>query len=101
MASTGPVDPQLNGVAASSRSESPPASVNSSTKRKRDASDDGTPDPARNPREALKPLVNGVHKVRDGKPLIRDLFDALQTYAPLPSLATAPLHVLPDCLIKT
>lgn len=81
MASTGPVDPQLNGVASASRPESP-ASVNSSTKRKRDASDDGTPDPDRNPRGALKPLVNGVHKRRDEKPSIRDLFDALQTYAP-------------------
>ncbi|KAK1831284.1 hypothetical protein QBC39DRAFT_96980 [Podospora conica] len=93
MASTGPVDPQLNGVASMSRPESP-ASVNSSTKRKRDASDDGIPDPDRNPRGALKPLVNGVHKPRDEKPLIRDLFDALKTIEP-PSTALLK-RPLPD-----
>lgn len=102
MASTGPVDPQLNGVASASRPESP-ASVNSSTKRKRDASDDGSPDPDRNPRGALKPLVNGVHKRRDEKPLIRDLFDALQTYAPhlpLQHHQAVLADGLPACPIK-
>jgi hypothetical protein len=81
MASPGLATVQVNGVAALSRPDSP-ASINSSTKRKRDASDDGGPDPELNGRDTPKPVVNGVHKSRDEKPLIRDFFDVLQRYAP-------------------
>jgi hypothetical protein len=91
MASPGLATVQVNGVAALSRPDSP-ASINSSTKRKRDASDDGGPDPELNGRDTPKPVVNGVHKSRDEKPLIRDFFDVLQSLDPVtPSLFKRPL----------
>ncbi|KAK0611528.1 hypothetical protein B0T14DRAFT_571413 [Immersiella caudata] len=91
MASPGLATMQVNGVAALSRPDSP-ASINSSTKRKRDASDDSGPDPDLNGRDPPKPAVNGVHKSRDEKPLIRDFFDVLQSLDPVtPSLFKRPL----------
>ncbi|KAK0649417.1 hypothetical protein B0T16DRAFT_456836 [Cercophora newfieldiana] len=91
MASPAPAAVQVNGVAALSRPDSP-ASINSSTKRKRDASDDGGPDTDLNSRDGPKPAINGVHKFRDEKPLIRDFFDVLQSLDPAaPSLFKRPL----------
>ncbi|KAK3319907.1 hypothetical protein B0T19DRAFT_451336 [Cercophora scortea] len=67
----------VNGVAALSRPDSP-SSVNSSTKRKRDASDDGD-EPEVNGSDREKPTINGVHASQDRKSLIRDFFDVLQS----------------------
>jgi hypothetical protein len=89
MASPGLATVQVNGVAALSRPDSP-ASINSSTKRKRNASDDGDPDPDHNGLDGPKPAANGVHKSRDEKPLIRDFFDVLQRYAPFLSPPLLP-----------
>jgi hypothetical protein len=69
----------VNGDAALSRPDSP-ASINSSTKRKRESSDDDHPD--LNGRDPPKLPVNGVHTSQDAKSLIRDLYHVLQRYAP-------------------
>lgn len=69
---------QVNGLPEESRPASPP-SVNSSVKRKRDDSDDGSakPDAA----EYTKPTINGDATARDQKALIRDYFEVLQRYS--------------------
>lgn len=100
MASPGVAAPQANGVAASSRPDSP-ASVNSSTKRKRDASDDGNSDADANGRGKPATVANGIHAHRDEKPLIRDFFDVLQRYALLLwSSSTGHLASLPSLGIR-
>ncbi|KAK4124470.1 hypothetical protein N657DRAFT_680455 [Parathielavia appendiculata] len=69
----------VNGDAALSRPDSP-ASINSSTKRKRESSDDNQSDfNSRNPPQLP---VNGVHTPQDSKSLIRDLYDVLQNHDP-------------------
>ncbi|KAK3365389.1 hypothetical protein B0H63DRAFT_136256, partial [Podospora didyma] len=81
--------PQVNGVAELSRPDSP-SSVNSSTKRKRDASDDGDLD--LNGADPTTPKVNGAHPHRDKKALIRDFFDVLQSLDPTgPVILKRPL----------
>lgn len=69
--------PSVNGVAASSRADSPADSINSSTKRKRDANDDQQDHDDKN----SKPQVNGLQNCHDDQSLIRDFFDVLQRYA--------------------
>ena len=95
MASPAVMAPQTNGVASLSRPDSP-ASINSSTKRKREPSDEI--DPSLNGPEPPKLLVNGVHASQDGKSLVRDFFHVLQRYAPCcPMLSAAVcrcLHLL-------
>lgn len=76
MASPAVAIPLVNG--ANVRSESP-LSINSSTKRKRDASDDG--DAEVKPTPSIKAVVNGKHSPGNHKALIREFFGALQRYA--------------------
>ncbi|KAK4098704.1 hypothetical protein N658DRAFT_431536 [Parathielavia hyrcaniae] len=85
----------VNGDAALSRPDSP-ASTNSSTKRKRESSDDNQSD--LNARNLPKPAANGVHTCLDSKSLIRDLYDVLQSHDPHhPSILKRPLpETLPD-----
>ncbi|KAK5661731.1 hypothetical protein OQA88_9831 [Cercophora sp. LCS_1] len=91
MASPGVAASQANGVAASSRPDSP-ASVNSSTKRKRDASDDGNADTDANGHGKPTPVSNGTRPHRDEKPLIRDFFDVLESLDPVkPGILKRPL----------
>ncbi|KAK3689871.1 hypothetical protein B0T22DRAFT_514609 [Podospora appendiculata] len=80
----------VNGVAVLSRPGSP-SSVNSSTKRKRDASDDGD-EPELNGSGCEKPTINGVHTSQDRKSLIRDFFDVLQSFdTSSPAILKRPL----------
>lgn len=66
----------VNGAVPSPQPESPQSSA-SATKRKRDVSDDGSPDA--NGAEDVKPLVvDAPVFVRDEKRLVRDFFDVLQ-----------------------
>jgi hypothetical protein len=81
MASPAVVAAQINGVAPLSRPDSPASSINSSTKRKRESSDDDN-DPDLNRAGPPKLPVNGVHASQDRKSLVRDFFDVLQRYAP-------------------
>lgn len=78
MASPAVVAPQANGVAALSRPDSP-ASINSSTKRKREPSDDDEPN--LNAPAPPNPPVNGVRASENNKSLVRDFFDVLERYA--------------------
>lgn len=80
MASPAVAAPQLNGVAAALSRPDSPASINSSTKRKRDPSDDGEPGPDAG--DAAKHPVNGLRVSGDNTSLIRDFFDVLERYAP-------------------
>ncbi|KAL2117446.1 hypothetical protein VTJ04DRAFT_7106 [Mycothermus thermophilus] len=70
----------VNGVAAPPSRPASPASVNStSTKRKRDATDDSDtllPDAPSSP----KPLVNGVHPSPDSKSLVADFVRVLESH---------------------
>lgn len=92
MASPGLAAVQVNGVAAQAHTSDSPASINSTSKRKRDASDDGDLDQVRNSSDGPQAGINGVHKARDEKPLIRDFFDVLQSLDPAqPSLLKRPL----------
>ena len=93
--------PQVNGLAEDSRPASP-QSVNSSVKRKRDASDDdadghASPADARSPDES-KPALNGTAAaaVRDEETLIRDFLDVLKRCAAYPPFLsmTIPLFLL-------
>ncbi|KAK3305800.1 uncharacterized protein B0T15DRAFT_210345 [Chaetomium strumarium] len=95
MASPAVLAPQANGVASLSRPDSP-ASINSSTKRKREATDDNEPDLNRN--EQLKRPINGLQTSSDSKSLIRDFFDVLESYdTNNPSVLKRPLpDSLPD-----
>ena len=74
--------PHLNGSAsvpqpADLSRPGSPISINSSTKRKRDVSDDG--DTEMTGGDAPKPTVNGVHPTsRDRKLVIRDFYQVLQ-----------------------
>lgn len=79
MASPAVVAHQVNGLAATSRPDSP-ASINSSTKRKREDSDDG--DIHLNSDKPTNQPVDGLRTSPDGKLLIRDFFDVLARYAP-------------------
>jgi hypothetical protein len=65
---------QVNGVAALSRPDSP-ASINSSTKRKRESTD-------ANAAEQPEQPINGVHASQDRKALVGDFFGVLERYAP-------------------
>ncbi|KAK4203507.1 hypothetical protein QBC40DRAFT_20375 [Triangularia verruculosa] len=77
MASPDVAAPNVNGVAAaSSRADSPADSINSSTKRKRDANDHHRPEDD----TTSKPPVNGLQKCHDDQSLIRDFFDVLQSH---------------------
>jgi hypothetical protein len=76
MASADVIAPQANGVAPLSRPDSP-ASINSSTKRKRESTDDNEPHLNRGPSPPKLP-VNGVHTSQDRKSLVRDFFGVLQ-----------------------
>ncbi|KAK3941358.1 hypothetical protein QBC46DRAFT_104566 [Diplogelasinospora grovesii] len=78
MASPAVAVPQVNGVAALSRPDSPASSINSSTKRKRDSSDDRESEV--NESQGAKPTVNGVHTSPSQKSLVRDFFDVLQSF---------------------
>jgi hypothetical protein len=82
----------VNGVAAPPSRPASPASVNStSTKRKRDATDDGDtllPDAPSSP----KPLVNGVHPFPDSKSLVADFVRVLERYAAAPVFSLTSLH---------
>ncbi|KAK1753103.1 hypothetical protein QBC47DRAFT_404465 [Echria macrotheca] len=91
MASPDVVAAHANGVAALSRSESPAASVNSSTKRKRDSSDDGDAMDVDEREGPNKRVANGLRKRLDEKPLIRDFFDALQSLDPISGILKRPL----------
>ncbi|KAK4218362.1 hypothetical protein QBC37DRAFT_333505 [Rhypophila decipiens] len=75
MASPAVASPHVNGVATLSRPDSP-ASINSSTKRKRDSDDDD--EPRKNGAQQPKPTINGVQPSQDHKSLLRDFFDVLQ-----------------------
>ncbi|KAK4192191.1 hypothetical protein QBC35DRAFT_374164 [Podospora australis] len=77
MASSAVATPLANGVAALSRADSP-ASVNSSTKRKRDASDNDGESNSHDDK-ASKPSVNGLQTCQDPQSLIRDFFNVLQS----------------------
>ncbi|KAK4143027.1 uncharacterized protein C8A04DRAFT_37753 [Dichotomopilus funicola] len=77
MASPAVIAPQVNGVAPLSRPDSPASSINSSTKRKRESSDDDAADPNR--AEPTKPSANGLHSSQHCKSLVRDFFDVLQS----------------------
>lgn len=79
MASPALLTPQVNGVAALSRPDSP-ASINSSTKRKREATDDGESD--LNAADPPKRPVNGVRTSADCTSLVRDFLHVLERYAP-------------------
>ncbi|KAH8880376.1 hypothetical protein GQ53DRAFT_543802 [Thozetella sp. PMI_491] len=79
MASPAVAVAQVNGVAAPSRPDSP-MSINSSTKRKRDASEDSTAEI--NGNQTTKPAINGYYKTQDQKTLIRDFYDVLRSYEP-------------------
>ncbi|KAH6623582.1 hypothetical protein F5144DRAFT_366651 [Chaetomium tenue] len=95
MASPATVAAQINGVAPLSRLDSP-ASINSSTKRKRESSDDDN-DPDLNRAGPPKLPVNGVHASQDRKSLVRDFFDVLQSHDTNgPSVLKRPL---PDSLV--
>ncbi|KAK4154401.1 hypothetical protein C8A00DRAFT_42832 [Chaetomidium leptoderma] len=87
--------PQVNGVAALSRPDSP-ASINSSTKRKRESSGDNDAD--LNGSEPPKLPVNGLHTSQDRKSLVRDFYDVLQSHdTNNPSVLKRPLpESLPD-----
>ncbi|KAM7204287.1 hypothetical protein V8F20_003700 [Naviculisporaceae sp. PSN 640] len=76
MASPAVASAQVNGVATLSRPGSP-ASINSSTKRKRETDDDG--EPQVNGAQQNKPTINGVQPSQDHKLLLRDFFDVLQS----------------------
>ncbi|KAK0721482.1 hypothetical protein B0T21DRAFT_386340 [Apiosordaria backusii] len=78
MASPDVAAPNVNGVAASSRADSPADSINSSTKRKRDANDDSQPGIDQD--DSSKPQVNGLQKCHDDQSLIRTFFDVLQSH---------------------
>ena len=93
MASPAVAIPQANGVAAPSRPDSP-MSITSSTKRKRDESEDSTG--GLNGSQITKPLPNGFYKPQDRKVVIRDFYHVLQRYAiPLPLVA--PLSQCLSC----
>jgi hypothetical protein len=79
MDSPAPAATQANGVAALSRPDSP-ASINSSTKRKRESTDDNAADP--NAAEQPEQPINGVHASQDRKALVGDFFGVLERYAP-------------------
>jgi hypothetical protein len=87
---------QVNGDDAISRDGSP-LSINSATKRKRDVSDDGSAE--LNGNGGITPRINGVHKTRSQKGLIRDYFEVLRRYAPnlddFSMLITPVLRCLP------
>ncbi|KAJ9148606.1 hypothetical protein NKR23_g4837 [Pleurostoma richardsiae] len=80
----------VNGLPGSSSRPDSPQSVNSSTKRKRDASDDGSADV--NGAEDEKPPTNGNHITRDEKALIRNYFDVLTSYDTDPPILKRPIR---------
>ena len=109
MASPAVVAAQVNGVAPLSRPDSPASSINSSTKRKRESSDDYN-DPDLDRAGPPKLPVNGVHASQDRKSLVRDFFDVLQRYARLRcqplccaglSIASAATYPLPSIPVLT
>ncbi|KAL2194860.1 hypothetical protein P885DRAFT_41639 [Corynascus similis CBS 632.67] len=75
---------QVNGVSPLSRPDSP-ASINSSTKRKRESSDDNGADLNRG--DPPKLPVNGVHSSQHRKSLVHDFYRVLES----PSLLKRPL----------
>ncbi len=82
MASPEVAIPQANGVAAAPSRPDSPMSINSSTKRKRDESEDSTG--GLNGSQITKPLPNGFYKPQDQKVIIRDFYHVLQRYATPP-----------------
>ncbi|KAK4242927.1 hypothetical protein C8A03DRAFT_10963 [Achaetomium macrosporum] len=96
MASPAVVAPQVNGVAALSRPDSPASINSSSTKRKREESNDN--EPGLNGNELAKRPANGLQTSPDSKSLIRDFFDVLESYdTSNPSVLKRPLpDPLPD-----
>ncbi|KAL2163475.1 hypothetical protein VTH06DRAFT_5533 [Thermothelomyces fergusii] len=95
MASPAVAVAQVNGVSPLSRPDSP-ASINSSTKRKRESTADSEADPDRG--DLPKQPVNGVHASGDRKSLVRDFYRVLERHdTSNPSLLKRPLpDSLPD-----
>jgi len=79
MASPAVAVAQVNGVSPLSRPDSP-ASINSTTKRKRESSDDNGADLNRG--DPPKLPVNGVHSSQYRKSLVHDFYRVLERYAP-------------------
>ncbi|KAL2126076.1 hypothetical protein VTI74DRAFT_1753 [Chaetomium olivicolor] len=96
MASPTIVAPQVNGVAPSPRPGSPASTNSSSTKRKREPSDDN--DAALDGADRAKAPVNGLHASQDRKSLVRDFFAVLTSHdTSNPSILKRPLpDSLPD-----
>ncbi|KAL1884155.1 hypothetical protein VTK73DRAFT_6824 [Phialemonium thermophilum] len=82
----------VNGLSALSRPDSP-SSVLSSTKRKRDDSDDGSPAPTPAPDhgDGNKPTTDGALKQGNSKTLIRNFFEVLQRYDTKTSILKYPI----------
>ncbi|EOO01995.1 hypothetical protein UCRPA7_2472 [Phaeoacremonium minimum UCRPA7] len=89
MASPDVAVPQVNGLSASPHPGSP-QSINSSTKRKRDVSDDGSA-AEENVTDEAKPAVNGNHLHRDQKTLIRNYLEVVKRYDVNPSILKRPI----------
>ena len=79
MASPAVAVPQVNGTSPLPPRPDSPSSIQSSTKRKRNESEDSTTGLDTTLENNLP--VNGTHIERDQKALVRDYLDVLQRYA--------------------
>ncbi|KAL8404535.1 hypothetical protein RB594_009403 [Gaeumannomyces avenae] len=83
---------QVNGLGAPPSIPASPDSSTSSTKRKRDATDDGPAVQKTNGVDGVPPAANGNQpRQRDGKQLIRDFYEVLRRHDPTPSILARPI----------